>query len=253
MRGTTLQCKEEKTLGVVINGGAFYGGAFSTGFLACFGKNNINISQYVGVSSGFFASMLSIAGLHDRGFFGDLNSPLYSDTHNFNVFRRFLDFYTPKAIDESKLDKQELLKEVNNKLSAVATRTRFKKGFPCLQHDLIGGFSDWEDFNQAQLASGSIPWFAWPWPHKYRGFRYYDGILGLKRPERFLSTDIKMVIQPHLTSPVQQGSCYNIVSGEVAGLNKLVNSPAEDIDANWLKGYAEAEKFLDKERDSLGL
>lgn len=236
-----------------MNGGAFYGGTFSSGFLSCFGKNNIKISQYVGVSSGFFVSMMSVAGLDARGFFGDLNSPLYSDTHNFNVFRRFLDFYVPKAIYESGRDEKELLSEVNSKVSAVATRTDLKKGIPRFKHDLLSKFSDWEDFKEAQLASGSIPWFAWPWPHKYRSCRYYDGILALKRPERFLNTDIKMVVQPHLTSPVQVGSCYNIVSGEVAGLNKLVNSSAEELDANWLKGYAEAEKFLDKERDTLGL
>lgn len=247
MRGTTLQCKEEKTLGVVINGGAFYGGAFSHGFISCMGENKIKISQYVGVSSGFFIALMSVSGIYRRDFWGDLNSPLYSDTHNYNVFRRFLDFYVPKVIHESGRDEAELLSEFSQKTSCVAARVHLKKGIPRLKHDLLSKFFDWQDVKEAQLASGSIPWFAWPWPHKYRNHRYFDGIVGLKRPERFLTTDIKLVIQPHLTSPVHNGSCYNVVSGEVAGLKKLVNSSPEAIQKNWIKGYEAAERFLNKE------
>lgn len=180
-----------KTIGVFSLGGGLRG-CFCQGFLKGLRDFGIVVDQYVGASAGFFASFTDIAEINSREHIEKLDgNPAYFKNKLYLV-EKFLDTFVPSVIENSKYTEQQLLEKANSKLSCVALENL--TGEPI--HKIFNNFSSIEDIKRAQRITSSLPGIIKNFPAQNENTRYYDGILRLKYPERFLNTDIKIIVNP---------------------------------------------------------
>lgn len=181
-----------KTVGVFCNGGAWRG-VYSLGFLEKLIENGIEVDKIVGSSSGFFAGYVILSGVNPRPLFLEKeNNPMYENFHKRDVFTKFVDKFVYEFADQSKMSREEFLKLINKKLSAIALKNLI--GPP--EYEVFSNFETFEDIKKAQKLSGSLPWFLSSFPEEHNGKIYFDGVLRLENPEKFLDTDIRIIVQP---------------------------------------------------------
>lgn len=193
---------KKPTIGVFVGPGAFRG-VYHDGFFAAARDHKIEISQYVGVSAGFWCSVASIAEVDVTKHYVDPYSPMYTDMHKRDVFTRFLDYHLDRIFEESPHTESELLGLLNKKLSAIATRISLP-----LRHDVLDFFESKEDVKNVQCCTASIPWFISPWPARYRGAWYLDGAVCLSEDLLYLNTDIKVILESTMSTKLNKSSAH---------------------------------------------
>jgi len=187
-----------KTIGVFSIGGGLRG-CFCQGFLNGLRDSGAIVDQYVGASSGFFASFTDIAEINTREHIEKLDgNPAYFKNKIYFI-EKYLDTFMPSIIENSKYTEQQLLEKANNKLSCVALENLTGKPV----HKVFNKFSSIEDIKQAQRLTGSLPGVLKVFPSQNENTKYYDGVLRLKNPDKFLSTDIKIIVE---TMPIFKNS-----------------------------------------------
>jgi predicted patatin/cPLA2 family phospholipase len=235
----------KRTLGIFCHGGAFRS-AYTNGFLKCLDDNAIEVDKYVGVSASFYAIFAHLAGVNEREMWTrSPDSPMYENWHKFNLFRKFVDFHTPKIMEKTPYSEETILARMK-KCTAIATR------FWDLGHDTIGDFKSIDEIKEATLATGSIPWFLLSFPHKFRETRYIDGGFKLSNYFSYLDTGIKVVIIPSSTSenksdPGYMGNgCFGYINDYPDNFRTFAWGEPEDYRLLWDKGYEDAKKFVEE-------
>lgn len=219
-------------------------GAFHSGFLARCREQGLLFDKYIGSSSGFYACLASIAELDYKGFWSDQGSPLYQPGYRRNFFKHFVDFHMPKILKETPLEHDLLLSRLNDKLYAMANKISWSG----LETELISGYDSFDEVNQAQLASGAIPWLLKPFPHLYKGNRYVDGCFWNRNPARFLDTEIKVVLEPSIeyAKPKKELNIFYHKCDYGKRLKTMIYGTPDDYESIWECGNREADKFLEQ-------